>query len=153
MTVESKDMSLQLGKLVLLPWKLPVPSTSFVEGPTFQAGGTSILRWTYEGDSEFVTVPVPVIIVQSLSFRGVVAFRCTYGVLCNMDVMALAYDKLVDLGETEWLASLITSSRGTHFGGGESLKHVAIFFDGGPCYEFVCEQVLLSEGSIPIPKP
>jgi hypothetical protein len=142
-------MSAQLAKPLSLPWKLPVPSTSFVAGPTFQPGGTSVLRWTYEGNSEFVAVHVDGIIEQSLNFGGVVAHRCTYDVLCETELITLAYDNLVDLGETNWLAALRVGSERAHFGGGKSLKHVAIFFDQGPCYEFVCEGVGVSETLMP----
>lgn len=138
-------------KQVTLPWKLPVPSTSFVAGPTFQPGGSSILCWTYEGNSEFVATPVQGIIEQRLNFGGVVAYRCTYDVLCDPDLIALAYDSLVDLGETKWLTALRAASENVQFGAGKSLKHVAIFFDGGPCYEFVCREVHKSEMLKPIP--
>jgi len=142
-------MPAQLGKSVSLPWKLPVPSTSFVAGPTFQPGGTSILRWTYESDSEFVAVPFGGIIEQSLNFGGVVGYRCTYDVLCEVELITLAYDRLIDLGETNWPVTLRAGSERAHFGGGKLLKHVAIFFDQGPCYEFVCEGVGVSETLMP----
>jgi hypothetical protein len=88
---------------------------------------------------------------QSLSFSGVVAHRCIYDVLCEGELITLAYDNLVDLGETNWLAALRAGSEKVHFGGGKSLKHLAIFFDEGPCFEFVCEQVWVSETLMPMP--
>lgn len=142
-------MSDLVKKTVTLPWQLPVPSTSFVEGPRFQPGGTSVLDWTYEADSEFVAGPTRGIIAQSLCFSGVVAYTCIYDVLCGQELITKAYDKLMDLGETKWLLDLRCVSESVHFGEGKSLKHLAIFFDQGPCYEFVCEGVSVSEKLLP----
>ncbi len=67
------------------------------------------------------------------------------------EVIKLAYDRLVDLGETDWLTGLRTGSEQAHFGVGKSLRHLAIFFDDGPFYEFVCNQVWLNETLKPVP--
>jgi hypothetical protein len=137
------------GKSITLPWELPVPSTSFVSGPELKDGRTSVLSWAYEGDSEFVKPPQDGMVHQALTFEGVVAFRCTFNLFCGSDIINIAYNKLVDLGETEWLISLKGASQRHHIGASESLKHVAIFFDEGPCYEFICEGVRVSTEVVP----
>jgi hypothetical protein len=127
-----------------LPWKLSVPSTSFVSGPDLKEGRTSILTWTYEGDSEFVKPPQEGIIREELIFEGVVAFKCTYNGICGAEIIRAAYNNLVDFGQTDWLTTLKRASEDHYFIVSESLKHTGIFFDEGPFYEFVCESVHLS---------
>ena len=71
-----------------------------------------------------------------LSFEGVEAFKCTYHNACTVE-MVETYDRLTDLGETQWLDSVRRQLSGT----GEeidSLRHLMIYFDDGPCYEFIC---------------
>ncbi len=133
-----------LGEKVALPWQLPVPSTSFVAGPDLQDGRTSILSWTYEGDSGYTKPSREGIFRQELTFEGVVAYKCTYNLFCSVEIIKLAYDKVVDLGDTEWLSVLKTGVRGLPEEQA-SLRHLAIFFDEGPCYEFICETVWVSE--------
>jgi hypothetical protein len=128
-----------------LPWKVPVPSTSFVSGPNFEKRlrRVCVLSWEYEGNSEFVKRPTEGTIHQELIFSGVAAFKCTYGLLCGSDMITRAYDALVDLGESEWLRALRDRPEG-RYREGISLHHIAIFFDDGPCYEFICEAVQAS---------
>ena len=60
--------------------------------------------------------------------------------------MRIAYDKIVDLGETSWLTEVknqlrrygdLVLSSPSH-GPLEQLAHLMINFDDGPCYEFIC---------------
>jgi hypothetical protein len=140
-------MELLNNETIPLPWQLPVPTTSFVAGPTLKAGHTSTVSWTYEGDSEFARTKKDGIYRQELNFEGVVAYKCTYSLFCSLEMAKLAYDKVVDLGETEWLSTLRIRASSLH-GKANSLKHLAIFFDEGPCYEFVCEAVRVSESRV-----
>jgi hypothetical protein len=136
-----------LEEALSLPWKVPVPSTSFVSGPNFEQRPrrVCVLSWEYEGNSEFAKAPREGTIHQDLIFSGVAAFKCTYGLLCGADTINRAYDALVDLGETEWLRALRARVEGPQKQKGEiSLHHLAIFFDDGPCYEFICEAVQTS---------
>lgn len=139
-----------IRKTIDLPWELPVPSTSFVSGPDLKQGRTSVLSWTYEGDSQFARPPQEGMIRTDLRFEGVVAFKCTYGVLCGAGIINVAYNKLVDLGQTEWLTNLRHRSEGHYFISPESLKHVGIFFDEGPFFEFICESVQVSTETVPM---
>lgn len=142
MTTLEKDLG--------LPWKVPVPSTSFVGGPTFEKRPrrVCVLSWEHEGNSEFVMARSEGTIHQELIFEGVAAFKCTYGLLCGAEMIKLAYDALVDLGETEWLTAL-RARLGELHKGEAALHHLAIFFDDGPCYEFICEAVQASTTVIP----
>lgn len=136
---------------VSLPWKLPIPSTSFVKGPRLNPGFESELTWSYEGDSEFVRDFRRGTVIQTLTFCGVVAYKCSYGFSCGSDLVKTAYDSLVDLGGTDWLRTVRAAASSDPSTGGECLKHVAIFFDEGPCYEFICKEAHLSEEFSPRP--
>jgi hypothetical protein len=69
----------------------------------------------------------------ALILMGVQAFQSTY--LHAMTPLNEAYDALVDLGETNWLAFIkkrIKSQKTSE------LHHLRIDFDDGPSYEFIC---------------
>jgi hypothetical protein len=134
------------NETISLPWQLTVPSTSFVVSPLFESRPRRVcaLSWKYEANSEFVKLPKEGIIRQELVFGGVAAFKCTFERLCGAELINLAYDAVVDLGETEWLAALRARSEGLLVRN-IPLRHVAIFFDDGPCYEFICERVQVSQ--------
>lgn len=131
--------------MLALPWKLPVPSTSLVQSPHLRTETKDELVWSYEGDSEFARDRRPGIITQRLTFVGVLAFRCTYGLLCGHELIEATYDKLVDLGKTDWLETLRRRVEGLRMAQSAPLRHMAIFFDEGACYEFICKAVYLSE--------
>lgn len=77
-------------------------------------------------------------------FEQVEAYKCTYLFAMTRE-MNVAYDKLVDLGETGWLAD--SRNRMLEYGEALSppsgppdhLRHLMITFDDGPCYEFLCQ--------------
>lgn len=62
--------------------------------------------------------------------------------------MSVAYDKIVDLGETIWLIQIKNRMRehgeGLSFPSGppDHLKHLMINLDDGPCYEFICQKFM-----------
>lgn len=118
-------------------WKtvltLPEPSTSLVGGGAKLAvrpGRAVSLVFPFEGDSvdsvdEFVLV-----------FRGVEAFKCSYFRAC--DAWAVhAYDRLVDLGESGWLAS-VRGNLARNSAPQDGLMHLGVYLDDGPFYEFIC---------------
>ena len=80
-------------------WELPAPSSGFLDGgPRFEKrqGRVVAVRFLYEledGDEKETAVV----------FEGVEAFKCTYMTALE-PFMLEAYDKLVDRGETDWLA-------------------------------------------------
>ena len=107
-------------------WKLPFPSSG-LSGVDFQKlAGRSCALVCDDGENG----PVRMV------FDGVEAFKCTYHNACTVEMID-TYDRLSDLGRTEWLDSIwrqLTCS-GDDVG---ALRHLMIYFDGGPCYEFVC---------------
>jgi len=112
-------------------WTLPVASTALLGGVVFNKGMGRLctLSFSYEGESESVS--------GQLRFQGCEAFRVTYSTACTADNISAAYDKLVDLGETDWLREVRTiTARTTQ--NVSRLRHLMIYFDDGPAYEFVC---------------
>src|ERR671939_1384407 len=113
-------------------WKLPVPSTALLRSPIFQVllKRSCALCCEYEDDDGYI-------VSLNLLFEGVEAFKCTYYRACTAEMITTAYDKVVDVGATEWKAeikeSLIRSEQDI-----TGLVHLMIYFDDGPCYEFIC---------------
>jgi len=107
-------------------WKLPFPSSGLSGVDFQQLAGRSCSLSCVDGES------TPVRIV----FDGVEAFRCTYHNACTVEMIE-TYDRLSDLGRTEWLNSVRRQL--ASFGEDvEALRHLMIYFDDGPCYEFIC---------------
>jgi hypothetical protein len=70
-------------------------------------------------------------------FENGEALKCTYYNARTLAMVKLAYDCVVDLGMGNWLAeirTLLTATKVDPTG----LRHLMIYFDEGPCYEFVC---------------
>lgn len=118
--------------MVLTLWKPPVPSTAFHREARFKVllGRTCALTFECEdSDDKMVSI--------SLLFEGVEAFKCTYYYACTVEMIETAYDKVVDVSSSSWLTDiktqLIRSERST-----SDLRHLMIYFDDGPCYEFIC---------------
>ena len=112
-------------------YTLPVPSTSLLNDAEFemQLGRTCTLSCEYEHQGEINNV-------LTMFFDGVEAFRCTYYRAVSLDLLE-AYDKVVDLGETEWLRDLRNNLTECKMDA-TSLSHLATYFDDGPAYEFIC---------------
>lgn len=92
----------------------------------------------YEDDTD-------VVVSIKLLFDGVEAFKCTYQDACTLEMIKNSYDKVVDVGSSEWL----TSVQGQLFSFGsqrvDELTHLMIYFDDGPCYEFICRAFRIEE--------
>lgn len=123
--------------MIEIIWRLPSPATAIENGGAlFQKllGRTCILICTYEDDSDD-----GVFVTDNLVFNGVEAFKATYHNACTHYMIQNAYGKLVDLGATEWLISikkqLSSESAEDRL---VNLRHLMIYFDDGPCYEFIC---------------
>jgi hypothetical protein len=121
-------------------WKLRVPSTSLVDSPELQVlpRRCYVLRLLTEEEAENII---------TLTFDDVIAYRCTYDWGCNATVISEAYDKLVDYGNTQWLGEIAEVVRGRSDSLSRTLKHVGIYFDDGPHYEFICRDVRIADGS------
>ena len=116
-------------------YTLPVASTSLVQEPKFEKllGRSCSLTYSYE-----INDNPKLIIVEKLIFEGVEAFQSTYYRAVWIDMIA-AYDKLIEMGKTQWLNKILRNLNES--GGAPSgLKHLRIYFDDGPCYEFVCRE-------------
>ena len=107
-------------------WKLPFPSSGLSRVAFQKLAGRSCALACGDGESS------PVRIV----FEGVEAFKCTYQNACTVE-MVETYDRLSDLGRTWWLDSVRQRLSG-FVEDVESLRHLMIYFDDGPCYEFIC---------------
>jgi nicotinamidase-related amidase len=54
------------------------------------------------------------------------------------------YDRLSDLGRTQWLDGI--RQQLSRFGDDvQALRHLMIYFDDGPCYEFICRSFKIEE--------
>jgi hypothetical protein len=112
-------------------WQTPAPSSGFLEGVSLKVLPKRVctLAFRYEGTEGRLDS-------CELRFAGVEAFKCTYLTSLTVEMIESAYDKLIDVGSSQWLDEAITAAnrRGTM----PSLKHLRICFDDGPCYEFLC---------------
>jgi len=71
-----------------------------------------------------------------MRFAGVESYKATFYRACTVE-MRDAYDRVVDLGATAWLDE-VSSELSQHGADRSGLQHLMIYFDDGPCYEFVC---------------
>jgi hypothetical protein len=113
---------------------LPVPSTSLVKSPRFEEipGRISEIICEYEGAEAGQTIRL------SLIFGNRYAVKITNDFACSIALRHITYDKVVDLGETDWLES-VNSNLAASIGLDVKLKHLGIFFDDECLYEFICE--------------
>ena len=116
-------------------WTLPFPSSG-LSGVGFQnLLGRSCALTCDDGENS----PVRVV------FEGVEAFKCTYHNACTLEMIE-TYDRLTDLGRTQWLDAI--RQQLASFGNDvNSLRHLMIYFDDGPCYEFICRGFRVEEGA------
>lgn len=119
-------------------WHLPFPSSGLGPGVDFLLlTGHSCALSCRDDDYGFVRI----------IFEGVEAFKCTYYLARTLEMIS-TYDSLTDLGVTPWLSSI---QKQVSAAGGEwqSLRHLMIYFDDGPCYEFICRNLRVEdEGAI-----
>jgi hypothetical protein len=121
-------------------WTLPVASTALLNGTTFQKLSRRVcaLVCEYEDDSDSV-------VSIKLLFDGVEAFKCTYQGACTPEMIRNSYDKVVDVGSSEWLRSVQGQLISYGSQSVDELKHLMIYFDDGPCYEFICRAFRVEE--------
>ena|ERR1700741_2003479 len=122
-------------------WILPFPS-SWGSGPRLSVLPRRNLALIFDDDGEGHDLQIV--------FEQVEAFKCTY-MFARTPEMQIAYDKLVDLGETSWLVEV--RNRLHEYGEGlslpsgppDQLMHLMINFDDGPCYEFICQKFRIAK--------
>lgn len=120
-------------------WQLPVSPTSIIQGPLFKVlprrqCEISFSIEAYDGAETWI----------SLLFDGVEAFKATYlSSLGSIDceVRSQAYGTLISIASSVWLNDVnksyldyTTLARSPV----KVLTHLVIYFDDGPCYEFIC---------------
>ena len=81
---------------------------------------------------------------QCLLFGGVESFRTTYHHSCTRE-MVDAYDRVVELPQTTWLEEVRQQLVGVG-DSAEGLRHLRIYLDDGPCYEFICRSFRVETG-------
>jgi hypothetical protein len=96
-------------------------------GPT----GTNVIRIeSDDGDRK-----------AGIIFDSVEAYKCTHMTARSVEMIKTAYDKLVSLDDSAWLSEVKANSDSYYAkrqGPPMELQHLMIFFDDGPCYEFIC---------------
>lgn len=116
-------------------WEMPVPSSALTRGPIFAAllKRECELSFYFErGDGEKKT---------GIIFDGVEAYKCTHMTARSVDMINTAYDKLVRIDDSPWLAEVKANSYEYYAKRQPTpreLRHLMICFDDGPCYEFIC---------------
>jgi hypothetical protein len=118
-------------------WTMPIPSTNAEREPYISKTGYrdyELKFFLVDDDDQECTF--------SISFKGVESYKCTYLTSCSVELITTAYDKLVDCGKTDWLVEVEEiSERVSRLK--KDLHHYRIFFDDGPCFEFICEGVTI----------
>jgi hypothetical protein len=132
-------------------WEFPVPSTALLDGCIFEElpGRACAIHCKYEDDSGTVAK-------LRLLFDGVEAYKCTYYMAISAEKAHIAYDKVVDVGSSEWLSDIneqlvINLAHNLTQNIGE-LKHLMIYPDDGPCYEFICRTFQVEKETVPLPE-
>ena len=125
-------------------WTLPVPSTAIDDGPHLrQRGGRELaLEMSHESDplnkdyGDESRGDTAREVRTTLTIGGVEAYKCSYMTACT-DAMLPAYGRLIDCGDTDWLRA-VSAENTRQMTSPEGLRHLMIYFDDGPCYEFIC---------------
>ena len=123
-------------------WKSPVPATA-LDGCAFQKLPRHVcaLACDYEDEDNDKVVTL------KLVFAGVEAFKCSYDKACTPEMISTAYGKVVDVGSSQWLNAVRKQVATYGDQKVEELKHLMIYFDDGPCYEFICRTFRVEESS------
>jgi len=110
-------------------FKLPFPSSGRSHEDFKEMGGhRCLLACHYSADGSDAV---------NLVFDGVESYKATFDKACTVEMIRAAYDRVVDLGATAWLDE-VSSELSQHGADRSGLQHLMIYFDDGPCYEFVC---------------
>ena len=109
---------------------LPVPSTAFLDDVllVYPVGGRLELRFRYEEDQATR--------LGTLWFDGVAAHRHVTERACTVDHVRDAYDTLVEVRHSEWLAG-IAMAASRHGLASDDLHHYLVYVDSMGAYEVV----------------
>jgi hypothetical protein len=121
-------------------WHLPVPATGLIQGPNFKALPKQQCEISFsvegqDGKERWI----------SLLFENVEAFKCTYLASLSSvdkDLRMDAYGTLINTKSSNWLEN-VSKSCSKYCQTAQMplkvLQHLAICFDDGPYYEFICQ--------------
>jgi hypothetical protein len=110
---------------------LPVPSTSLASDPVFEhPGGEALLRLEFQRGR--------VKMRGGLRFEKVRAFCFRAEGHCTVWHVEGAYDTLVEVTPSAWVADLLRAEPGETWGRWE-IRHFMVFVDGAGCYEVAAE--------------
>ncbi len=106
-------------------WRLPVRSQEMDDAPEAKLKYEALtLSYSVEGKR------------AEIRFEGVVAFCFTQFRACTKEHV-VAYDKLVAIGESDWLKQVRNEGRGSL----EGAHHYRIFFDEVGAYDVIARSV------------
>lgn len=74
---------------------------------------------------------------EYIEFQGVEGYRVEIHMAITSPRWIDAYDRLIDLGDTEWL-NQVRLTLHENKGDSTGLRHLMIYLDDGPCYEILC---------------
>lgn len=116
---------------------LPEPSTSFVRPPVLQRVPAALesptrLIISCRMKSEGQSIAVELHFIKPLA-------NARYSLFAVPDFASVAYDKVVEFPDSDWLLEVKAriKSRPTKIATSD-LRHLAVMFDDGPYYEFIC---------------
>lgn len=113
-------------------FRLSVPCTSLLKDPSFDMLTGRKCRISYEYESE----KEGFLVAEQILFDGIESYKCTYYIACDIEMIE-AYGRILEVGTSPWLGHIIHNLSQANWNS-EGLKHLRIFFDDGPCYEFIC---------------
>jgi hypothetical protein len=105
-------------------WRMPAPSTGFEEGPVVRhQGDRLVVSYDYE-------TPTGAYAWEDLVFTGVIAYTFVDDPACTAEQID-AYDQLVEVTGSAWLAGLLADRRYPAPG----VRHLRIYFDDVGCLD------------------
>ena len=116
-------------------WEMPVPASAITRGPTFTSLPKRQCELSFYVEAETGDRKI------SLIFDDVEAYKCTYLAASSLEMIKAAYGRLADLDESLWLTEISQRTRGYYTRIKKTpppLRHFAIYFDDGPCFEIIC---------------
>ena len=116
-------------------FKMPVASYDLLPGgPIFEIGFSAIsILCDYHDAASNASFRL------ILSFEGIEVSKLVSRAAIATEVIDEAYEQVVDLGETEMFHTVKSNLRLNGFGSTD-LRHLAIYFDGGPGLEMICRK-------------
>lgn len=115
-------------------YELPITSTRIASEVIFEKllGRRCSLTYEFEENGRHVR--------ECILFTGIEGFRCTYFAAIDPEIISIAYDRVVDFGKSDWLHEIISNLQHAN-ADSHGLRHLVVYFDDGPAYEFICRDL------------